>query len=208
MPDYFTGRDAAGNTVTFAADDIGGILVPRGKLQFGVNGAAVDVSATDPLPVVQTGGLPEGSAFIGSVGISGAAEVDANILTMPGSSATTDSVTAKLDVSNLHSATTALTPKFANTGSITADTTIIAAVTSKKILIHAMDLEVIATSSGIISITDGTGGTVLLGPYVKGRVLPFNPVGWNRGTAATLLRADLVSGTATFSVTICYTEVS
>jgi hypothetical protein len=47
-----------------AADDISGVLYQRVKPSFGVDGTATDVSATDPLPVVQTGtpALPTGAA--------------------------------------------------------------------------------------------------------------------------------------------------
>jgi hypothetical protein len=53
-----------GTGVTFASDDIGGIQHPRVKVQFGVDGAATDASASNPLPVVQTGtpALPTGAA--------------------------------------------------------------------------------------------------------------------------------------------------
>lgn len=40
-----------------AADEVAGIKVPRVKLQFGIDGVAVDVSGIDPLPVVQTAGV-------------------------------------------------------------------------------------------------------------------------------------------------------
>lgn len=40
-----------GSGTTIAADDIGGVLHQRAKMEFGVDGEAVDVSATNPLPV-------------------------------------------------------------------------------------------------------------------------------------------------------------
>lgn len=63
MADDFTTKDATGATVTGAADDIVGIKYPRFKLNWGVDGSRVDASATDPLPVVQTGtpALPTGA---------------------------------------------------------------------------------------------------------------------------------------------------
>jgi len=42
-----------GATIQTAADDIGGILYQRVKPSFGVDGSAVDVSATNPLPVTE-----------------------------------------------------------------------------------------------------------------------------------------------------------
>lgn len=49
---------------TIATDDIGGIKHELVKVEFGVDGSATQVSATDPLPVVQTGTpeLPTGAA--------------------------------------------------------------------------------------------------------------------------------------------------
>lgn len=49
---------------TVAADDVGGALYQRIKPAFGTDGAAVDVSASNPFPVVQTGtpALPTGAA--------------------------------------------------------------------------------------------------------------------------------------------------
>lgn len=41
----------AGTGTTIAADDVGGVLFQRVKPAFGVDGVAVDVSATNPLPV-------------------------------------------------------------------------------------------------------------------------------------------------------------
>jgi hypothetical protein len=42
---------APGVGTVLAADDVGGIIYPRTKLAHGVDGSAVDASATDPLPV-------------------------------------------------------------------------------------------------------------------------------------------------------------
>ncbi len=45
-----------GSGATIAADDVGGVLVQRIKPAFGVDGAATDVSATNPMPVVEDRG--------------------------------------------------------------------------------------------------------------------------------------------------------
>ena len=45
----------AGSGVNIAADDIAGVLVQRVKLQWGVDGTAVDASAAAPLPVTVVG---------------------------------------------------------------------------------------------------------------------------------------------------------
>lgn len=54
MPDNFPTNAGSGG-VTFASDDIAGVHYPRVKLSVGADGVAVDVSATDPMPVVTLG---------------------------------------------------------------------------------------------------------------------------------------------------------
>jgi hypothetical protein len=61
MVDNVTSNTA--NTV--ATDDIGGVHFQRVKIAWGVDGAAVDASATNPMPIVHTGALPAGSNMIG-----------------------------------------------------------------------------------------------------------------------------------------------
>lgn len=55
---------AIGVGPTVATDEIAGVDHLRIKVEFGVDGSAVDVSATDPMPVVQTGtpALPTGAS--------------------------------------------------------------------------------------------------------------------------------------------------
>lgn len=38
--------------INFATDDVAGIIYPRTKLSIGVDGVAVDVSATNPVPII------------------------------------------------------------------------------------------------------------------------------------------------------------
>lgn len=73
--------------VDVAADVIGGVAFQRFKNTFGVDGVATDVSATDPLPVVQTGtpALPTGAATAAkqpALGTAGTASSD--VLTVQG----------------------------------------------------------------------------------------------------------------------------
>jgi hypothetical protein len=46
---YTTGVGTGGPT--FAADDVSGVLYPRVKLTFGVDGSSTDASTVDPCPV-------------------------------------------------------------------------------------------------------------------------------------------------------------
>lgn len=50
MADNFTANPGSGGS-TFASDDIGGVQYTRVKPSWGVDGAAVDASHTNPLPV-------------------------------------------------------------------------------------------------------------------------------------------------------------
>ena len=50
MADNFETNPGTGGLI-FASDDVGGIQYPRTKISFGLDGAATDVSGSDPLPV-------------------------------------------------------------------------------------------------------------------------------------------------------------
>lgn len=78
MADNVTANAGAGGA-TFASDDIGGVQYPRSKVVWGVDGAAVDASASNPLPTVQTGALPAGTNNIGDVDVLSIAAGDNNI---------------------------------------------------------------------------------------------------------------------------------
>lgn len=70
MPDNIT---TAGGT--FAYDDVGGVMHPRAKLEFGPDGSATDVSPANPLPVVAGGAEYEtvaASATAQTLGATGA----------------------------------------------------------------------------------------------------------------------------------------
>jgi hypothetical protein len=55
MADNYTANAGAGGD-TFAADEIAAVKHPRVKVQYGVDGAATDVSDTNPLPIDDAGG--------------------------------------------------------------------------------------------------------------------------------------------------------
>jgi hypothetical protein len=69
MADNITVLDSTGATKTVASDDVSGIMHQRIKATFGVDGSAVDVSATDPLPV--TGPLTDTQLRATAVPVSG-----------------------------------------------------------------------------------------------------------------------------------------
>lgn len=98
--DNFTTLNASNASITGAADEIGGVLFPRVKLIHGADGTNDgDVCAGSPLPVVQTGALPAGSAAIGKLAANSGVDigdVDVTSCALPTGAATS----AKQDTGN------------------------------------------------------------------------------------------------------------
>lgn len=88
------------------------------------------------------------------------------------------------------------------------DNTIVAAVTGKKIRVHAVFL--VAAGAVNVRFESGASGTALTGQMNcaanGGFVLPYNPVGWFETAAATLLNLEL-SGATSVDGCIVYSEV-
>lgn len=76
--------NAGSGGATFAADDISGVHYPRSKLVWGADGTATDASAAAPLPVVQTGALPAGTAAIGKLAANSGVDIgDVDVTSLP-----------------------------------------------------------------------------------------------------------------------------
>ena len=94
------------------------------------------------------------------------------------------------------------------TWSGSSDTTILAAVTGKKIAVHGYVL-VNDTADATYEFEDGLSGTGLSGliqtKIDEPVVVPFSPVAWFIGTAATLL--NLVASVGTVTGHLIYAEV-
>ena len=63
MSDNLRVLDADSLTKTVSTDEIGGVHHPRSKMEYGVDGEAIEVSATNPLPVAVSGEVETISHF-------------------------------------------------------------------------------------------------------------------------------------------------
>jgi hypothetical protein len=211
---------------TFAADDIAGIHFPRTKLIHGADGVnAGDVSTANPLPVVQTGALPAGTANIGDVdvltlpGVAGTVAHDAADSGNPvkvGGVARSTNPTAVADGDRVnfyadlfgkqvvlpYSIPESLTRGSAGPITTTTSTSVIAAGGAglRNYVTAVMVTNSHATVGTLVTITDGSGGATLwhgyAGPIGGGFAIAFSSA--LRGTAATAIHA--VCGTTGASV--------
>jgi hypothetical protein len=138
VADNSTYTDASGVAIPVASDDIGGVKYPRGKMGFGVDGAYVDVSATNPAPVTLATTLDASNDSIRARIISGVLDDGAG---------------------------SALTVKTARgTASSSGVNTVVAAVTGKKIRVLAYSMQA-ASANGSTVVTnfqDDSGSPVIL----------------------------------------------
>jgi hypothetical protein len=68
MSDNFTANAGSGGS-TFASDDIGGVQYPRVKISAGADGAATDVSLTNPMPASLVGVATNGLSIFRSIDV-------------------------------------------------------------------------------------------------------------------------------------------
>lgn len=126
-------------------------------------------------------------------------------------SRTVDSVAATLSVDRLMNNLTAVTPTFAVIDhAVSGDNTLVSAQGSGNIiLVHQVFL--VASAAVTVRFESGTGGTALTGQMQLsangGFVLPFNPVGWFKTAANTLLNLEL-SGAVSVDGVLGYTVVT
>lgn len=157
MADNITLQPGSGGD-TCAADDVGGVKFPRGKITLGADGSNDgDVSDTLPLPVVN-----------------------------------------RIDTARLRNGATDLTPKFAAiTASSSGNTTVVAAVTSKKIRV----IQYLVSASAAVNVKfrsatagDKTGLVYLAASGGCGAA--FNPVGHFETASGEALQINLSAAVA------------
>lgn len=227
MADNVTIGSADGVDIAF--DDVSGVEHQLVKIEWGTDGVATMVSASNPLPVtadtelttadLNTGAGTDTRAVVGLVGttstggelIPGDATdgLLTQISTMPGAALDTDTQGVAIRTDSIAGNLVGYTPKFAAiTSASSGNNTVVAAVTSKKIRV----LAAVFTSSGTVNgkFQSGASGTDLTGLFYMvanvGAVLPFNPVGWFETAAGVLLNFNL-SGGVTTGGCLTYIEV-
>jgi hypothetical protein len=87
MADNYTTNPGTGGS-TFAADDIGGVLTPRVKVQHGADGSAVDASSANPFPTADAAVAAAIATLITST--DGVEALLASLLAANGTQALTD----------------------------------------------------------------------------------------------------------------------
>lgn len=118
-------------------------------------------------------------------------------------------VQASLESNQMTAGGTVVTPKYAAIAlSASGNTTLVAAVTSKKLRVVALSM--VAAGTVNIKFQTGTGGTDLTGLFYlvanSGAVLPFNPAGWFETASGVLLNANLSAAIA-IGGSLTYIEV-
>jgi hypothetical protein len=170
----------AGAGTSIASDDIGGVQYQRTKLVWGVDGTAVDASATNPLPV-----------------------------TAPPASRATHSIAVAAQTDAIMVALATVTPKFFTETVVASDTDeeLIAAVATKRLRIIALVVHCGAsattvtfessTSTRIHKVPAGANG---------GQVLPPNEWGWFQTAVGESLTVTTSAGSDT-DISGVYIEV-
>lgn len=174
-----------------STDDIAGVKVQRVKVQFGVDGSATDVSASDPLPVVAD--LPSGAATAAKqdtgntslatiAGAVAGTEVQVDVLTLPSIAGT---VTANAGT-NLNTSALALEAG----GNLAAAATSLAAldnaVSGNELQVDVVTLPALA--AGTNNIGDVDVASIAAGDNNIGNVdivtVPTDPFGANADAAS------------------------
>lgn len=201
--------DAASATVQIQVDSGSGTNFQVYKTAFGSAGAVTLVDSGNPLPVTgpitdtQIRATPVGVSLSGTTTVAGNMFID-NLVSSPvmGASA--------LASDRLHETAGNLTPKFAKIDtSASGDTTLVAAVTSKKIRVLGYRVQ----GGGAVSFSfKNVGGASLTGPMPTGAAgggggAAFSPVGHFETTAGVGLALTLSSAVAVGGH-VCYVEAT
>lgn len=221
MADGFAAKDATGATVEILTDEVTDAVLGTGQKQIvGVMDATpnstnklivdssgrakVDASGV-AVPVTDNSGSLTVDDGGGSITVDGTVIVSSG----PAASRTTDSIAAALATDSIMNGLTALPPKFIPiSASASGATTVVAAVTGKKIRLLGFFLVTSAASS--IAFRSGTTITQKTGdmPFAAngGISVPFSPAGYFETVAGEALQINL-SATASVGGMAVYIEV-
>lgn len=199
----WTGRDANDDSVAFDSDLFEGGHVQSVRILHGPEGGLVEASETDPIPVSVIDAVVElgaGAAFVGRVGVD-------EILSMPASAATTDTVTAKLDVRNAHDGLTPLPYKhaFVNASS-SGYTSLVAAVTGPDKRIRVLAYTIVVQGEVTVNFASASTAISANKKLAAGMTGAFNPGGHFQTAPAEALRINLGSAVAV-GIDLTYVEV-
>lgn len=208
----------AGDTTAKIATDDGGAAgqVQIIKLALSADGSVSLIPADGTfglaVDVKRTTALPAGTNAIGKLAANSGVDIgDVDVTSEPPRVRTVDSIAVALQTDVLMNGLTALTPKFAVIDVASAgESTLVAAVTSKKIRVVSMFIVNGHTSTQTVRFKSGTGGTAITGQMIFGAnggvVLPNNEHGWFETAAGALLSLELAGGT-TVDGALSYVEV-
>lgn len=182
MADNVLVDNGTGTDYTVASDDDGTAQHQYVKLEFGADGTQTKVSSGSPLPV-----------------------------DVAAADRTTDNVGAALQTDAILNDTTVLTPKFtsATVAASATDSSLVAAVTSKRIRVLSMAIQCGSTATTVTfesdEATDVRLHKVPAGAN-GGQILPFNPVGWFQTASGSALIVTTGAGSSV-EITLTYVEV-
>lgn len=136
-----------------AADEIGGVKYARVKVNFGADGEATDVSASDPFPIYVISAIPAGTNNIGDVDVASIA-------------AGTNTIGATKDAGTAFTTSLGVSGAAVEDNDVTTPTAITDVPTSgQKIVLD--DLYLSTDTDMYVQIEEETSGTVFLGFYLK-----------------------------------------
>lgn len=171
------------------------------------SGGATLVGSANPLNIqgavtADVSSLPALPAGTNNIG-------DMDVVTMPAADRTTDSIAVAHQTGALMSGLTVLTPKYQKiTASSSGATTIVAAVTSKKIRVISWSL--VCSAAVNVKWQSHVTPTDLTGLYYfaanGGITVPFSPVGYFETVSGEALDINL-SGANAVGGMLCYVEV-
>lgn len=206
-----------GTGAVIATDEVSSKHYQRVKVTFGGDGSATDVSGSNPLPVVQTGSLPAGSATIGKVQVDGSVTVaalpagsnnigDVDVATQPARVRTADTISAAHDAVSMTDGTSVLTVKFASISTASSGyTSLVAAVPGKKIRV----LSYVLVAAGAVTAQFASASSARTGAMplaANGGVSAQSPTGLFETAVNEALRLNL-GGAVQVSGHLSYVEV-